>query len=59
MIFHRPKWEKGEGLEKGGKKSKGKVIHIIVKNSTITAQEIAEHLRRIGPTKGGHWEVVE
>lgn len=56
VVFHRPKWEEGEGLGKGGRKSNGKskvkskvknkekVIQLIAKNSMITAQEIAEYL---------------
>jgi len=91
VIFWRPKWEDGEGLDlsqsgksgvKSNRKSKvksnEKVIHLIANNPSITASEIAEslglslagiekiirvlkkqeRLRRIGPDKGGHWEVV-
>ena len=74
MVFYRPKWEKGEGLEK----SKEKILRLIGENSAITIEEIANAaglsvagvekniktlkqqklLRRIGPDKGGHWEVV-
>ena len=52
MVFYRPEWEEGKGLEKGVQKSKvkskvknkEKVIHLISENFTITAQEVAEHL---------------
>lgn len=52
VSFHRPKWEEGEGLEKGGQKSKGKskvkskgkVIEIIAQNSSVTIPEIASAL---------------
>ena len=89
MVFQRPKWEEGEGLEKGGQKSKVKsrvkskvksrvkVIEIIGQNPSVTIPEIAaslgmsipgiekiirslkeeKRLRRVGPDKGGHWEV--
>ncbi len=79
VVFHRPKWEEGEGLEKSREKSREKVLRLIGENSAITTQEIAqilglslkgvekiirtlkqeERLRRIGPDKGGHWEVIE
>ena len=85
VVFYRPKWEEGEGLEKDGEKgrvksrvkSRVKVLGLIKENSAITIPEIAqtlglsikgvekiirtlkqqEFLRRIGPDKGGHWEV--
>ena len=81
VIFYRPKWEEGKGLEKGREKSREKsrekVLRLIMGNSAITTQEIAQtlglnlkgiekiirslkqqgRLRRIGPDKGGHWEV--
>jgi ATP-dependent DNA helicase RecG len=81
VVFYRPKWEEGEGIEKGGQKSRVKsrvkVIEIIVQNPSVTIPEIAaaldmsipgiekiirslkeqKRLRRIGPDKGGHWEV--
>lgn len=87
MIFYRPGWEDGEGLEEAGQKSKvkskvknkDKVIHLIAENSKITVLEIAEdlglsvagvekiiltlkqeqRLHRVGPAKGGHWEVFD
>lgn len=79
VSFHRPKWEEGEGIEKGDQKSKVKVIDMIVRNPSITIPEIAATLemsipgiekiirslkeknclRRIGPDKGGHWEVFD
>lgn len=91
VIFYRPKWEDGEGLEKASQKSKGKskvkskvknkdkVIHLIAENSAITVPEIAEYiglslagvekiirtlkqekrLLRVGPAKGGYWEVQD
>ena len=60
-------------------KSKEKILRLMIDNSAITIQEIAEilgmslagveksirilkqqeHLRRIGPDKGGYWEVVK
>ena len=86
VIFYRPKWEEGEGLEgdqsgkskvKSKMKSNEKVVRLIAEKPTITTQKIAEslglslagiekiirtlkqqeRLRRIGPDKGGHWEV--
>ena len=73
VVFYRPKWEEGEGLEK----SRVKVLGLIKENSAVTIPEIAQtlglsikgvekiirtlkqedRLRRIGPDKGGHWEV--
>ena len=78
VVFYRPKWEDGEGLEKSKEKSKEKILRLIGENSAITIEEIANTtglsvagveknlkalkqqklLRRIGPDKGGHWEVV-
>lgn len=60
------------------KKSKEKILHIILENPTITIQDISNiaglsiagvekiirtlkqlgRLRRIGPDRGGHWEVL-
>jgi len=87
VIFHRPQWEEGEGMEKARQKSKvkskvkskEKVIEMIIKNPSTTISEIAvfldmsipgiekiirslkgqNRLRRIGPDKGGHWEVIQ
>ena len=86
VVFYRPKWEEGEGLEKGREKGrvksrvKGrvKVLGLIKENSAITIPEIAQilglslkgiekiirilkqegRLHRIGPDKGGHWEIT-
>jgi ATP-dependent DNA helicase RecG len=82
VSFYRPKWEEGEGLEKGREKgrvkSRVKVLGVIKENSAVTIPEIAQtlglsikgvekiirtlkqedRLRRIGPDKGGHWEIV-
>ena len=77
VVFYRPKWEEGEGLEKSRVKSRVKVLGLIKENSAVTIPEIAQtlglsikgvekiirtlkqedRLRRIGPDKGGHWEV--
>ncbi len=89
VSFYRPKWEEGEGLEKGGQKAvektrekvrektREKILRLIRDNPLITTSEIAEKARitpkgvewnisklkkegfikRIGPDKGGHWEV--
>jgi ATP-dependent DNA helicase RecG len=85
-TFYRP----GKSLEKvgekfgvkfgeGSEKTSEKIIALIQKNNTISAQEIAKEigltqravekqisalknkglLRRVGPDKGGHWEIVE
>lgn len=82
-VFHNPKLDKQiqisseKGREKGREKSREKILRLIVKNSTITTEEIAgvlglsvkgveknikilkqqKLLRRIGPDKGGHWEI--
>ena len=82
VVFYRPKWEDGEGLEKSKEKSKEKsrekILRLIGENSAITIEEIANAaglsvagveknikvlkqqklLERIGPDKGGHWDVV-
>lgn len=81
MIFHRPKWEDGEGLEKGGQKAgektREKILRLLREDPLITTSEIAEKagvtpkgvewnigklkkeglIKRVGPDKGGHWEV--
>ena len=89
VIFHRPKWEDGEGLEKGGQKvrektrekvrekTREKILRLLRENPLITTSEIAEKagvtpkgvewnigklkkeglIKRVGPDKGGHWEV--
>ena len=81
VAFYRPKWEEGEGLEKGGlktnQKTNQKILNLIRQNSKITTEQLAQVtglsiagvkynlnklkkenvLKRIGPDKGGHWEV--
>ncbi|MDP2939920.1 MAG: winged helix-turn-helix transcriptional regulator, partial [Candidatus Omnitrophota bacterium] len=93
VVFHRPKWEDGEGMEKGGQKRwsekvvrKGgqkltskqiSLMELLKQNPTISRKDIAEKMdinesavqkrldslrkkgvvRRVGPDKGGHWEV--
>ncbi|MDD5422834.1 MAG: putative DNA binding domain-containing protein [Candidatus Omnitrophica bacterium] len=92
VSFHRPRWEEGEGLEKGDQKSAEqsaekvrrkcgenaeKVLQVITANLFIKTHEIADQthlsqrtvdntilklknagfLERVGPDKGGHWEV--
>ena len=89
VSFHRPKWEEGEGLEKGGQKTvektrekvrektREKILRLIKENPLITTSEIAEkaglspkgvewnigklkkegRIKRIGPDRGGHWEI--
>jgi len=89
VSFHRPKWEEGEGLEKGGQKTvektrekvrektREKILRLIKEDPLITTYEIAEkaglspkgvewnigklkkegRIKRIGPDRGGHWEV--
>ncbi|HHT9114831.1 MAG: winged helix-turn-helix transcriptional regulator [Planctomycetes bacterium] len=69
----------GEKGKESKEKSKEKILRLMIENSAITIQEIAEilgmslagvektirilkqqeHLRRIGPDKGGYWEVVK
>jgi ATP-dependent DNA helicase RecG len=84
-VLHNPKPEEGEGLEKGGQRSKvksreksrEKILRLIGENPAITTEELArttglsiagveknikalkqqDLLRRMGPDKGGHWEV--
>ncbi len=93
VSFHRPRWEEGEGLEKGGQKgaeqsaekvrrkcgeSAEKILQVITANLFIKTHEIADQtqlsqrtvdnvilklkkagfLKRVGPDKGGHWEVL-
>lgn len=89
VSFYRPKWEEGEGLEKGvpktgekirekvREKTREKILRFIRENPEITTAEIAEKsgvspksvewhiaklkkegvIKRIGPDKGGHWEI--
>lgn len=85
VVFSRPKWEEGEGLETGGKETRGKVrektrekiLRLVKENPLITISEIAGKIgvtpkgiewnigklkkegliKRVGPDKGGHWEV--
>jgi len=89
VSFHRPKWEEGEGLEKGAQKTvektrekvrektREKILRLIKEDPLITTYEIAEkaglspkgvewnigklkkegRIKRIGPDRGGHWEV--
>ena len=86
VSFYRPKWEEGEGLEKGdlktslktSLKTNLKILGLIRQNTNITAEELMQAtglslagvkynltklkkenmLKRIGPDKGGHWEVL-
>jgi len=48
VVFYRPKWEEGEGLEKGRVKSRVKsrvkVLGLIKENSIVTIPEIAQTL---------------
>ncbi len=80
VVFHRPKWEEGDGLEKGGQKLTAKqiaLVNLLKQNPAISRKDIANKmginesavqkrldalkkkgiLRRVGPDKGGHWEV--
>ena len=93
VVFHRPKWEEGEGLgqggqkrwpekvaRKGGQKITAKqivVLELIKQNPSISRKDLAAKLeinisavrkhidalrkkgvvQRVGPDKGGHWEV--
>ena len=91
VVFHRPKWEEGEGLS--GREAKGvvekvveklsqnqrKMLEVIAKDPGVSAQKLSEligisHrkiqdnlsklkergvLKRIGPDKGGHWEILQ
>ncbi|MDO9028784.1 MAG: winged helix-turn-helix transcriptional regulator [Candidatus Roizmanbacteria bacterium] len=83
IVFKRPVVRSTEGLGEKGReskeKSKEKILRLMIENSAITIQEIAEilgmslagveksirtlkqqeRLRRIGPDKGGYWEVVK
>ncbi|MFH1903544.1 MAG: ATP-binding protein [Candidatus Omnitrophota bacterium] len=88
VVFHRPKWEDGEGLavvDKGTKRvtekvteNQQKILQAINENQHVTSVELSrivgiserktkenlkklkdkKLIRRIGPDKGGHWEVV-
>ena len=86
VSFYRPRWEEGEGLDKGvvksnqksNQKSDQKILKFISQNSFTTIAEIVQAiglsesgvkkqlkqlqskgvLKRIGPDKGGHWEIV-
>ena len=89
MVFYRPKWEEGGGLERGGQKTvektrekvrektREKILRLVKENPLITTSEIAGEIgvtskgiewnigklkkegliKRVGPDKGGHWEV--
>ena len=89
VVFYRPKWEEGEGIEKGGQKTvektrekvrektREKILRLIKEGPLITTSEIAEKaglspkgvewnigklkkegcIKRIGPDRGGHWEI--
>ncbi len=94
VIFHRPKWEEGEGLEQGGQKGwpekvarkggqkitakQAVVLDFIKQNPSISRSDLSDKLKinesavrkhldalrnkgvikRVGPDKGGHWEVL-
>ena len=82
VVFHRPKWEEGEGLERVPEKvtqNQRKILDLISQNQYITGAELSRAigiserkiktniaklkekgiLRRIGPDKGGHWEIQQ
>ncbi len=95
VVFHRPKWEEGKGLEKGWSErvtervtekvtekvteNQRQIIETVRKNPYVTTAELSilvgisdrkvkENikklkekgvLKRIGPDKGGRWELLD
>ena len=73
VVFYRLKWEEGEGLEKSRVKVLGLIkensavtipeiaqtLGLSIKGveKIIRTLKQEDRLRRIGPDKGGHWEV--
>ncbi len=94
VVFHRPKWEEGEGLEEGGQKrwsekvvrisgqkltpKQAAILELVKADPFISRKTLSEKLginpsavqkhlnvlrkkeaiKRIGPDKGGYWEIT-
>jgi len=94
VVFHRPKWEEGEGISDRDAKgvvekvvegvveklstNQRKILEAIAKDPAVSAQKLSglvgiSHrkiqdnlsklkkrgfLKRVGPDKGGHWEIL-